>query len=128
MKNFDEWNEKKKNIEKEIKDNVSIREREICWLCLGLNIGDEQDGKNENFERPVLILKKFNNKIAWVLPMSTQPGHPKYYIKIFYENKESYVILSQLRLISVKRLDRKIGELSFTQFREIKNKIVSFLK
>lgn len=128
MKNFDIWNTKKNKLEEIGKSYLRINERQIWWLSLGLNVGDEEDGKNEEFERPVLILKKFNNKIAWVLPMSSQSGHPKYYIKIFYEGKHSYVILSQLRLASVKRLNRKIGELSFKQFKEIKNKIIGLLK
>ncbi len=39
---------------------IYFREGEIWWASLGANIGYEEDGKNENFERPILIFKKFN--------------------------------------------------------------------
>jgi mRNA interferase MazF len=44
----------------------SFEEREIWWCHLGLNVGDEENGKNESFNRPVLILKKFNRNLALV--------------------------------------------------------------
>ena len=34
--------------------------REIWWASLGQNIGVEINGKNDNFERPVVIIKVFN--------------------------------------------------------------------
>lgn len=40
--------------------NVYFREGEIWWVSIGQNIGNEQNGKNTNFERSVLIFKKFN--------------------------------------------------------------------
>ena len=70
MKNFDTWNKEKKNLENIGHDTLAFHEREIWWCSIGFNLGDEQDGKNELFERPILVLKKFNNKIAWVLPMA----------------------------------------------------------
>ncbi|MEK9183120.1 MAG: hypothetical protein AAB849_01275 [Patescibacteria group bacterium] len=32
---------------------IYFREGEIWWASLGINIGHEQDGKNQNFERPI---------------------------------------------------------------------------
>ena len=59
-KDFDRWNEKKKYTHKrEFADHV--HEREVWWSALGVNIGVEIDGKHENFERPVLVVRKFNN-------------------------------------------------------------------
>lgn len=127
-KNFDEWNSVKKVLEKDIENFLQINERELWWCSLGINLGDEEDGKDDNFERPVLIIKKFNNRIIWVLPLSTQSGNLKYYFSINYKNIKSYVILSQLRLVSVKRLKRMLGKLSPKQFSEIKQKIIGFLK
>lgn len=48
MKNFDEWNIIKKQIEKTDKI-VEFSETEIWWTSIGLNIGDEEDGKNEKY-------------------------------------------------------------------------------
>jgi mRNA interferase MazF len=127
-KNFDEWNGVKKFLEKNIENFLQINEKEIWWSSLGINLGDEEDGKNSNFERPVLIIKKFNNKVVWILPLSTQSGNPKYYFPLDPKETKSYVILSQLRLISIKRLRRMIRKISSKQFNEIRKAIIGFLK
>lgn len=55
-KNFDKWNGEKKRVN--IRDeNTLFHEREVWWCSLGVNIGFEQDGKNDIFERPVLIIR-----------------------------------------------------------------------
>ena len=128
MKDFNQWNKEKKNLEKVGHDTLTFHEREIWWCSIGINLGDEQDGKNELFERPVLILKKFNNKVCWVLPMSTKQKDGIYYHTLEYNGKVFSVILSQLRLISVKRLHRFVRKISPYQFELIRDKLVSFLK
>ena len=128
MKDFDTWNKEKKELENIGHDTLSFHEREIWWCSIGLNVGDEQDGKNELFERPVLILKKFNNRIAWVLPMSTKEKDGIYYYSLTHDGKVFTVILSQLRLISVKRFRRFIRKISPNQFKIIQDKLVRLIK
>ena len=69
-KKFDPWNDEKKSLEK--RPVLRVHEGEIWWCSLGVNVGDEQDGKNDLFERPVLIVRKFNNSIVWAVPMITK--------------------------------------------------------
>ncbi|MBK7881821.1 MAG: type II toxin-antitoxin system PemK/MazF family toxin [Saprospiraceae bacterium] len=128
MKDFDSWNREKKNLENIGHATLSFHEREIWWCSIGLNLGDEQDGKNELFERPVLIIKKFNNKICWVLPMTTKQKDGIYYHQLEHDGKIFSVILSQIRLVSVKRFRRFIRKISPHQFEKIQNKLASFLK
>ena len=64
---FDVWNSLKKDIDINNVD-FSFSEKEIWWCSLGKNIGNEQDGKNRNFERPVLIFKKWNSEFFVGLP------------------------------------------------------------
>lgn len=45
MKDFDIWNNQKKEIEKIDHTEITFSEREIWWVSLGKNIGDEEDGK-----------------------------------------------------------------------------------
>ena len=52
-KDFDRWNEKKKHVEA-TERIFYVKEREIWWCMLGVNVGREIDGKNDVFERPVL--------------------------------------------------------------------------
>lgn len=128
MKNFDTWNKEKKNLENVGHNTLVFHEREIWWCSIGFNLGDEQDGKNELFERPVLILKKFNNKIAWVLPMSAKSKDGIYYHSLEHEGKIFTIILSQLRLISVKRFRRFVRKISPHQFSLIQDKVINFIK
>jgi len=104
-----------------------FKEREIWWCSLGINIAHEQDGKNENFERPVLVLKKFNKHILWILPLTRVNKQNKYYFQIEQSGEDSFVILSQIRLISSKRLTRKMRNIKEDEFIEIKRKIQKFL-
>lgn len=127
MKDFDIWNQKKQTIEKGIPNELVFHEREIWWCSIGINIGDEQDGKHDLFERPVLVLKKFNKKVAWVLPMTTQLKEGIYYYPLIHNKEVSMVILSQLRIVSVKRFCRFIRRISPNQFQIIRSKIKSLL-
>lgn len=116
-------------IEKEMQNDPDFyfHEREIWWASLGVNIGFEQDGKHENFERPVLVLKKFNRFVLWIVPLTSTVKDDRHYFTIEYESKQYSVILSQLRLISSKRLLRKVRMVSKEEFTDIKNRIKGFL-
>ncbi len=125
-KNFDVWNSKKK-ILNEALFTAYIHEREIWWGSLGLNVGDEQDGKNESFERPVLVVKKFNRNVVLVVPLTTQIKVNKYYFSSTHETKPFAIILSQIRLISTKRLSRKIRKMDDITFLLVKKKLVEII-
>ena len=107
MKNFQKWHHLKSDLHKENRV-VYFREKQIWWCSLGVNIGYEQDGKNKYFLRPILVLKKFNPEILWALPITSSDKKGKYYYQYKYKGKKFSVILSQIRLISSKRLLRKI--------------------
>ena len=119
MKDFKRWNNLKEKIDRKERI-VYFRKKEIWWCALGLNVGFEQDGKNDNFERPVLIFKKFNKNVLWVLPLTSINKVGKYYFQIKYNNKIYSVILSQMRLISSKRLLRKIRTFSDVEFEQVR--------
>ncbi len=126
MKDFDTWN-KKKNIIEQKSQSIHVQEREIWWCSLGINIGQEQDGKGNLYERPVLIFKKFNNNAVLVIPMSSKPKQGQY---TYYSSEHcSTFILSQIRLISTKRLNRKKGkQISLDLFDLLKDRLISILK
>jgi mRNA interferase MazF len=107
MKNYQHWHTQKQILESTEMKHL-FHEREIWWCSIGENIGFEQDGKNIHFERPVLILKKFSPDVFFGIPMtSAQKNHPFYFPYQLHETKGSF-ILSQARLWSTKRLQRKI--------------------
>lgn len=116
----------------EYKEPVYFYEREIWWCALGANIGHEQDGKNENFERPVLVIRKFSRHLLWVLPLTSKQKQGHYYFQTNYKNQEgggevSSIILSQLRVISSRRLLRKVRTLPEDEFADIRERLQNLL-
>lgn len=127
IKDFKKWHDKKTKVD-QIKERPFFHEREIWFCYLGINIGFEQDGSGEDFQRPVLIIKKFNNEVCWVVPLSKTEKRNKYYFAFkFNDTITSVAILSQIRLLDTRRLSRKISELSKDEFTRLINKIKALL-
>ena len=127
MKNFNKWNEQKKKINNKNIDDLKIffNKRQIWWCSIGENIGFEQDGKGDNFERPVLILKKFNKYIFLGIPLTTKNKNIRlpFYFKLKGAKVESIAILSQIRIFSSKRLLREIETIKPELFNQIKKQL-----
>jgi len=125
MKDFDTWNNQKKNIHS-MGENKFYHPRDIWWCRLGLNIGYEQDGKDNDFERPVLVLKAFG-KTCLVAPLTTSLQKHVYRIPIgLIEGKEATAILSQIKVVDTKRFSEKIGVLDKEIFNKIQKHIRCF--
>jgi mRNA-degrading endonuclease toxin of MazEF toxin-antitoxin module len=102
--------------------------REIWWTSIGQNIGVEINGKNENFERPVLVIKVFNVYSALVVPISSTIKQDKYCIQfINMDGQENVIKMSQIRSMSTKRFIRKVGDLKIEDFEKVKDSFRSFL-
>jgi len=108
--------------------NFVVKERQIWWASIGQNVGIEQNGKNCNFERPILILRRFNDEQFWALPITSKVKIGKYY-HAFVQNDVRYsVCLSQLRVMDKRRLLRHLGEMNEVDYLEIRKKIVEIVK
>ena len=127
IRNFSQWHKLKSDIE-DRNWSPLFREQEIWWCSLGANIGIEEDGKNLLFERPVLVLRKFNKDMLWALPMTSKKKEGRFYHSFPLHNQGRTAILSQLRVLSAKRLIRRIGKISDIQFSSLENALVSLLK
>lgn len=109
VKNFGEWSRQKQKIDShEIEDSLYIKEREVWWISVGVNVGAEIDGKNELFERPVLIFRKVGREQFYGLPLTSKGKSGPFYRLVHYDESAGNVCLSQLRVFSTKRLIRKI--------------------
>ncbi len=102
-KDFENWLKLKEKLNNN--NPPFFNEREIWWCSVGENIGDEENGKNKKFLRPVLIIKKFNKNICYAVPLSTK----------LKENNPYY--------LDMKRLHGKMGKISNIQFKKIKSSI-----
>lgn len=107
-KDFDQWNKLKKKIHNSNEILESFPREGEVWVCtLGWNIGREQNGAIDGFSRPVLIVKKFNNQMFWIVPLSTKQKPYDFYFNFTDPKGEKVsIILAQLRLLSVKRFGR----------------------
>ena len=126
LKDFDSWNEKKKEIHQSVFREF-VHTREVWWCSLGINVGFEQDGKHELFERPVLIIKKFNREVVLIVPLTSQlkdhiKDH-KYFVNFVHEDRPFSAIISQVRLISTKRLRRKMYSMDSSIFQQLRTAI-----
>ncbi|HEU0085883.1 MAG TPA: type II toxin-antitoxin system PemK/MazF family toxin [Candidatus Paceibacterota bacterium] len=118
---FKSWTQLKIKIHFSQKE-IYPKSREVWWVSLGQNIGVEINGKNNNFERPVLVLKVFNRWCVLVAPISSSIRNDQYCIKFVNINREENIVnLSQVRVLSTKRLIRKIGEFSPSDFKKVKD-------
>jgi mRNA interferase MazF len=115
-KDFAAWNSKK-IIVNDAEPIPFFHERGIWFCFIGVNVGFEQDGQGNDFQRPVVIIKKFNNEICWAIPLSKTKKRGKYYFAFSFSHAViSVAIISQIKLIDAHRLSRKIGGMNEMDF------------
>lgn len=125
---YDIWNKQKKRIQASPSANIFPKEGEIWISIFGKNIGYEQNGIGDNFSRPVLIIKKFNNQMFWCVPLSTKQKKFDFYFNFLDpNNKKVSLILAQLKLMSIKRFNRKIYTISDNHIFIVKERLKKFL-
>ena len=124
-KDFDRWNDVKKNVHRE-PDIIGLHQRELWLIAFGLNVGVEIDGKHTSFERPGIVLRKFNNQMTWVLPVTSQEKDSPFYERFTFNDQAYYVALTQLRTVSTKRYLRKIGMIPMADFERMQQKVSRF--
>lgn len=126
MDEFDIWNNLKKKISNE-RASIFCLPGEVWWCFLGKNIGSEQNGKNHSFERPVLIIKTFNQDFCRIIPLTSRFRNDSNHVGIHYLEKDASAIMSQMKTVSTKRLSRKITILDDTQFQKVLEKTIDSL-
>ena len=127
-KDFDRWNEKKKETDKKPTD-VKFHQREVWWCSIGVNVGSEVIGKGKQFARPILIFRTFTKNLLWGIPLTTRRKSGSYFYKIKrdIDGTKRWALLNQLRLFDSKRLIRKIGMISKKDFFETKKAVEELL-
>ena len=87
-KDFKKWHDKKTHLHDK-GSRVFFHEREVWWCTLGVNVGVETDGKHASFERPALVVKKFNADMFWGLPLTSRERSGKFFKVVRYEGGSS---------------------------------------
>jgi mRNA interferase MazF len=130
IKHFLNWIKIKEKIDTEEKvekfSTEVVRKGEIRWAIIGVNIGREMDGKGENFARPVLIIHTIGDSLALIIPLtSKRKTIPGYLDFDWQENKDS-LCLHQMRIISTKRLLKRLIKISDSKLNTVKQEIKKF--
>jgi len=120
MEKFDNWNEVKKKTH-ETKRKLGIKPRDIFWAKIGQNIGSEEYGKNENFARPVIIVRKLTHDLFIGIPLTSTIKDNDYFHSFEYNNKihgmvKNSAMILQFRTFSIKRLMNKVGVINKEDF------------
>ena len=129
IQTFNIWNLLKQKIHFWNNKEFFVKPKQIWYVHNWINVWFETNGKWNDFKRPVLVLKKVWN-VFFVAPMSTKwKDDNKFYYKLddSYFNKPSYILLSQIKIIDKKRFFEEIWEISWEDFRNIKNKLKDLL-
>jgi mRNA interferase MazF len=105
-KDFENWHHAKMRINSSYAIKL-FHEREIWWCSVGVNVGDEEDGKNENFSRPVLVLKKLNKRIFVGIPLSRQVKENRLYSNFHFKNSLQSAIIGQIKTFDNRRLEER---------------------
>ncbi|MBI3442651.1 MAG: type II toxin-antitoxin system PemK/MazF family toxin [Candidatus Sungbacteria bacterium] len=126
-KAFDAWNTEKKMIHQQELPPFCYP-REVWWCALGVNVGDEQDGTGKNFDRPIVVVRGFNERIFLGIALTGKKKVGDYY---FYLGKiadrDASAVLSQMRLIDSKRLVKKIAVLDKITFENLQEALKKML-
>lgn len=130
QKNYNEWSKQKEILDKRGLKGKKVypKEREV-WVCsVGINIGFEQNGNNKSFERPVLVFKKFNNRMVWGIPLTSKQKKIDFYCNFTDPNEQEVsAIIAQMRLFSINRFDRKMYLLPEDTFMDIKHQFLRLI-
>lgn len=111
IKRFLEWIGLKEKLHENKAIPPLFKEGEIWWCYLGENIGNEMNGKNTQFSRPIFVLKKYDKYSFLGLPLTTKLKKGTWYVEINFVGIKQTVVLSQSRTLDYRRFKEKIGEL-----------------
>ncbi|MEK7504535.1 MAG: type II toxin-antitoxin system PemK/MazF family toxin [Patescibacteria group bacterium] len=120
------WFKVKLNIGSQEK-YILFSEREIWWCSIGINVGEEQNGKNDLFNRPVLIFRKLTRNSFIGFPLTSKDKIGSWYAPITLQGKTSNVLIHQVRIWDKRRLTNKIGQLDWNDFMEVKRRFIKFI-
>lgn len=128
IKDFIKWITVKIDIDNNNHVPPLFKEGEIWWCSIGENVGGEISGKGNFFRRPVLIIRKLDRFSFIGVPLTTQFKTGTWYKKIKVKEKDNYVILSQIRHVDYKRMDKLLYTLEYNLLNEIRIAVINIIK
>jgi len=125
-KDFNKWNTLKKEIEK-TGTSLIIKEKEIWWTNVGLNIWTESCWKWKGFRRPILVLKKLSHENYIAIPLSTKIKTWTWFENYSIDWIQYTALLYQIKMINIKRFYVKESKMNTEKFITIKKRLKQLL-
>lgn len=116
---YDKWNEVKKDLNNREGGLLTFKNRDVLWISVGRNIGQEVYGKGTNFTRPVLVVRKFNREFFIGVPLTTKLKKGPYYIEISVKGRRVCALSTQIRSFSSKRILRKLVRIRSNDYKKV---------
>lgn len=123
---FDAWSKLKRRLDKR-STFIGFKEREVWWAYVGRNIGYEENGKGIEFIRPVLVVRVFNRRLCWVIPLTSVMRKGAYYFSVSHTNRTSVALLAQLRALDSRRFIRRTGKISISDYQKLRELLLHLL-
>lgn len=120
------WSKVKIDIDKE-EARPDVKVGEVRWCAVGHNVGSEMDGKGELFSRPVLIIKFISTNTRLVIPLTHSEKVGKHLLEIDFNGEKVKARLDQIRIVDVKRIKGRLGEISENKLKDISSLCKDFL-
>ena len=127
VKNYQKWMIVKSKINNSKKIR-RINEGDVLWAAIGENVGVEIDGKSDKYSRPVVVLKKHSNLCFTGIPLTSQLHEGTWYSHFIFQGKRQTAVLIQTKLMDVRRVYSRIGELSKADYSKLLDDYISFLR
>lgn len=127
LKNFLNWIKLKERLHCGNHKPPYFKDREIWWCSIGENVGNEINGKNSLFSRPVLIIRKLDRYSFLGVPLTTNKKTGSWYVRITHGNNKSTAVISQIRNFDYRRLDKMMATLDEKDFSKVLKALISFL-
>ena len=128
MKDFPAWMKLKEKLDGLTHRAPLVTEGDVWWASIGENIGSEIGGKNHQYSRPVIILKKLAHGFYFVIPTTSKEKMGSWYIPFKHQRKDMAACLHQARSIDHRRLSSKLGTLDAADFELVKDGFHSLYK
>ena len=90
-------------------------------------MGAEVDGKNNNFERPVLVVRVYNKETFLALPITSIEKTDKFHCPVETRIGTVWVKLTQAKVLSTHRVIRKLDLLPENELKKVKDRLKDFI-
>ncbi len=119
------WNKIKIALHSQTQRSPYVNEGEVWWCATGENVGIEINCKGTRFSRPVIILKKLNQKSFLVVPLTSQLKRGNWYVSFDFQNKHQCAVLSQIKIMSIERFYRLMGTVDDNDLKKVQRGFTS---